>query len=199
MEDIHEILQQTFLLFLLVGSVLGLVMGILLLLQPGALERLNQYFSRWISVAWMREWLERLRDTDIERFSHRHHRIAGGILLAYAAIGLYAFLSTRIYWASTGAAGWLPAVLTNLFLVSLALAAVVGWILLLYPGALYNLERIANHWTSSDNILGWLEDERPPIDQYILRHRLSTGLLIIVGSLYVLIAVGYFLTTGSLL
>jgi predicted PurR-regulated permease PerM len=93
----------------------------------------------------------------------------------------------------------MPAALAILFLFSLVLAAVVGLALLLYPEALYNLEGIANQWTSTNNLLEWFENEKPPIDQHILRHRLSAGLLITAGSLYVLIAVGYFLATGSLL
>ncbi len=198
MGDINDMLQQMFLLFLLAGSVLGFLVGMLLLFRPEALVRLNQYSCRLISVKWTREWLE--RPHYIEQFMHRHNRILCGILLAYAAIGLYTLLSTRISWATIqGAEGMMPAALAILFLFSLVLAAVVGLALLLYPKALYNLEGIANQWTSTNNLLEWFENEKPPIDQHILRHRLSAGLLITACSLYVLIAVGYFLATGGLL
>jgi hypothetical protein len=198
MGDINEMLQQIFLLILFAGSVMGFLVGFLLLFQPEALIRLNQYLSRWISVKWAREWLE--RPHYIEKSIHRHNGILCGILLAYTAVGLYAFLSTRITWADIQSAeGMMPAMLTTLFLFSLALAAMVGLALLLNPKALYNLEDVANHWTSSNNVLEWFEEERPPIDQHILRHRFIAGLLITAGSLYVLIAVGYFLTAGNLL
>lgn len=197
MDVVNDVLQQTLLLVLFTGGVLGLLTGLLLLFRPGTLERLNNYFSRWISVAWLQQGLDRPRD--MERFFHRHQRKLGGILLVYAAAGLYLFLTSRIYrLAMQSSDGLLTAALANLFLLSLVLAAAAGAALLLCPGLLGTFERTANRWTSTDGFLHWLEVERPPLDRQVLRHRFPAGLLITVCSLYVLIRIGYFLAAGGL-
>src|SRR5574340_305869 len=109
MKIINDVLLQAFLIFLFVGCVTSLFVGIDMLFKPDGVARLNQRLSRWISTEKLGEDLDRPHWT--ERVFYRHHRLFGAALLGSALfLLLLASLKAPLLAAVLGdhAAGWLP-------------------------------------------------------------------------------------------
>src|SRR5665811_25885 len=74
--DLVEILLwRALAIFLLIGALLGVVLGLLLIFKPRLLERINRVANRWVSTRHINQWLD--RSISIERWFYRHHRPLG--------------------------------------------------------------------------------------------------------------------------
>jgi len=195
----NNFLLQPFLIFLGIAAVLGILTGIGMLLKPEHIVRLNQYFSRWTSTDKFSEQFDRPRWS--ERFFYRHHRLVGASLFIGAVMVLYTFLFShnlrkisaaiaRDYW-------WLLDALVALLLIGSVLAAIVGLVVLTKPSLLRDFENAANRWISTDSLQHWLNGMHHSVEQSILQHRKLAGALLIFGSFYILVALGYFLFRGA--
>lgn len=192
---LNNILLQSFLIFLGGAALLGILVGAGMLLKHEQVMRLNQYFSHWKSTEKFGEHFDRPRSS--ERFFYRHHRLVGAGLFIGAMLVLYTFVISynvrkisaviaRDYW-------WLLDALMGLLLIGSVLAAIIGFIMLSRPSLLRDLEKSANRWISTDRLLKWLNGMHYSAEQSILQHRKLAGVCLIFGSIYILIALGYFL------
>lgn len=194
-----ETLLQSSLTFLWIGSFAGLLVGAGMLFRPAQVIRINDYISRWVSTERVREVIDRPRW--VERYFYRHHRLVGSVVSAGALVVLYTFLFSfnqrkisalvphNLWWLSDAA---LAAVL-----VGSLLAAVVGIIVLIRPSVLKEIERGLNHWISTDSLERLLNRRNYSAEQPILRHSTLAGTFIVLGSAYVLVALGRFLFVGG--
>lgn len=199
MNILNEILTQSFLMFLWMGSVIGVFVGVGLLFKPQQILKLNQYSSRWVGAGHFAQMLDRPRWT--ERYFYRHSRLVGAGIVVGALIVLYTFLFSynprtisafvpRDYW-------WLSDALTGMILVGGTLSALVGIIVLARPSLLRDIEKSANHWVSTERLLTLFNSMHFSADQSILRHPRLAGVPILLGSLYILVVLGYSLFRGA--
>ncbi len=199
MDAIKDILVRFFVAMLCGGSVFGFLVGVGLLLKPGRIALLNQYFSRWFSADKMTEQLDRSRST--ERFLYRHHRLVGGALFVGAMFVLYIFLfsyNLRRMSTTTASGYWvLMDALVAILLVGTVLAGLVGFIVAARPSLLREIEKSTNRWIVTEGIVKFFNSMRYSPDQHILQRRKMAGVLIIVASLYVLIVLAPFLWQGG--
>lgn len=199
MEIINQILRESFLMFLWIGSFAGVAVGVGMWLKPQQVIQLNQYFSRWVGSEKMELALDRPRW--IERFFYRHHKLVGAGLLIGAVAVLYTFLFSynlrtisalipRGYW-------WLADALVGMLLLGTALAALIGMLVLARPSLLRELEKASNHWVSTERFKIMFNGMHLAAEQSIIRHHRIAGASILFGSLYILIILGYFLFQGQ--
>lgn len=199
MEILNDILRQSFLMFLWIGSLAGILVGAGIWLKPEQVMQLNQYFSRWVGSEKIELALDRPRW--IERFFYRHHKLVGvGVLLGALGV-LYTFLFSynlriisayvpRDYW-------WLSDALVGMLLIGSGLAALIGTLVLVKPSLLRELEKSSNHWVSTERLQTVFNGMHFSAEQSIIRHHQIAGGAILLGSLYILIVLGYFLFHGE--
>jgi len=194
MDILSDILQQSFLRFLWVGSIAGIVLGSGILLRPQQVIELNQQLSRWINSDKLSSLLDRPRL--IERYFYRHHQLTGGIVTVGALVVLYTFLikynlraiSEYIpheYW-------WLTDALMSILIIGTTLAVIVGMIVLTKPSLLRDIEATANRWVSSEHLSSSINRMNTSAERLLLRHHRLSAALIIVGSLYSVSLLSYF-------
>ncbi|MCX7171655.1 MAG: hypothetical protein NTY41_15600 [Proteobacteria bacterium] len=82
----------------------------------------------------------------------------------------------------------------GMLLIGSVPAAIVGFIMLTKPSLLRDLENSANRWISTDGLLKWINNTHYFMENSIVKHRKLAGAALILGSLYVLIALGYILS-----
>lgn len=197
MKIINDILLQAFLVFLFVGCVTSLFVGIGMLFKPDGVARLNQRLSRWISTDKLEEDLDRPHWT--ERVFYRHHRLLGVVLLGSAIFFLLAIFPKAPLLTALlrdRATGWLPVTMVWILLAATVLAAVVGTVVLVRPSLLRKFERASNRWIPTDGILKSLNSPHYSLEQHAIRHMRFVGLLVFLGSSYAAAVLGYFLFSG---
>src|SRR5574340_491318 len=198
MKIINDVLLQAFLIFLFVGCVTSLFVGIGMLFKPDGVARLNQRLSRWISTDKLEEDLDRPHWT--ERVFYRHHRLLGVVLLGSAIFFLLATLpkaSLLTALLRDHATGWLPLTMMWVLLAATVLVAVAGTVVLVRPSLLRKIEKSRNHWTSTDGVLATLNSPHYSLEQHAIRHMRMVGILVVLGSSYAAAALGYFLVSGT--
>ncbi len=193
---IQSWLLQSFVVFLIIGSIAGLVVGVLLLLFPQSLRRFGQNLNRWISTRHLNQPLE--RSVDVDPWFYRYRRVSGALILSGACYVFYYF-SVSMDKANTVSAltknfklhpqlagGLLDALVVSALLGAL-LTVFVGLFLLLRPSLLRNFEQPANRWVSMRRALKPLETANHNLDDYVFRYERQAGVLLVLGSLYVLV------------
>lgn len=197
----HQIIQtwllQAFILFLLVGALVGVAVGALLLLRPQSVRQLSQKANRWISTRHLDQSLE--QTVNLDPWFHRYRRTTSALTLLGSVYILY-FFSASMNRADTisGLAGYyktLPLPLLGALLDALVLSALLGSLfsavislfLLVRPSLLRDFERAANRWVSLRRALKPAEVQRTGLDEYVYRHGRGAGILLMLGSLYVLV------------
>lgn len=191
-------LLQSFVVFLIVGSIAGIVVGALLLLYPQSLHRTSQNLSRWISTRHLNQPLE--RSVDVDPWFYRYRRVSGTLIL-FGACYIFYYFTVGMDKASTVSAlvenfklhpqlagGLLDALVVSALLGTL-LAVFVGLFLLLRPSLLRNFEQAANRWISMRRALKPLETTNSKLDDYVFRYERQAGILLVLGSLYILVLI----------
>ena len=187
---LSDILLQTFLIFLVVGCVLSLLVGLLMLFKPDVTLRLNQYFNRWFATDKLTSVL--ISRHNIDGVLHRHFRFVGALLLGGSVYCLlYALLfaiktkdltSLLFQSWSQPVTVWLTAALIVILVSGNVFAVVVGAGLLFRPNLIANLEAWANKSYGSEklqNALVAMRVHRRPLE----RHIRLVGVLVVAGSL----------------
>ena len=197
------VLMRSLILFLLLGSVVGLFGGIMLLLRPDWILSMNKLSNRWISTRKMGRSLEKSVNIDI--WFYRNGHLSGVVLLAGAIYIVY-ILTTQVVRADLPAsfgrlhliqAALLEPLLDTLVLIFLAgalLAMIVSLFLIFRPSLLRDLELGANRSISLRKSLRPLEVQRGNVDQLVFGHVRVVGVLLLCGSLYTLVVLAYWLS-----
>lgn len=198
MEVFNDILRQSVLTFLWVGSMAGVLLGLGVWLRPDQVVKVNRYFSRWVGSGRIERLMDRPRWT--ERFFYRHHRLVGSIVLVGALAVLYTFLFSynqravsalvpHAYW-------WLSDALFAILLLGSALSALIGGLVLFSPSLLRDIEKASNHWVSTERLLTLFNRMHNSPELVILRHNRLAGVCILGGSLYILVVLGNIVLKG---
>lgn len=193
---VEELLLRSFVIFLLLGSLAGMVAGVLLLWRPDRLRAISGFLNRWISTRHLDSSLERA--ISVDPWFYRYRRISATLILLASVYILYFFtisldrtsaiagIARRFALPSAAAGGLLDALVLSALLGAL-LAVFVSLFLLLRPSLLRDFEQAANQWISLRRALRPMEIPRQGVDEYVFQHGRRVGVLLIVGSLYVLV------------
>lgn len=178
-------------IFLLLGAVLGILLGLLLILKPQFVERINRVANHWISTRHINRWLD--KSISIERWFYRHHRAAGIIIMLGAA---YIFIDFAFWFDKVAMlsryAGMLPIKMLQALLDATMLFALIasfasfiaGLLICLRPSLLKNLEQASNQWVSLRRATKVFDVPRDQVDVFVVRHAQRVGWVLLLGSIY---------------
>lgn len=169
-------------LFLIVGNLFALIIGVTMIMAPGRLSDLFKLSNRWISTRRMTKPLEKPRR--IEPTMLRYPRVLGAIMLASAALilikgtifisGLSAAdggrLLARLYNGvdlSAGAWEFLWLTLITIILLGAILAIAVGTMSLFTLGKLRRWAESVNRWVSTRQLTKPLDIPHYHLDQLV--------------------------------
>jgi hypothetical protein len=189
-------LLQSAIIFLIIGSVAGMIVGALLLFGQGRLKILGNFLNHWVSTRRLDRPLE--KRISLDPWFYRHSQLTGIVIVAGALFVLYYFsfaldraqiaagLAHRLAYPLALA----EALLDALVLVALlgALGAVLTALFILFrPSLLRGFEGKANQWLSLRKSMKPLEVPRDNLDLYVEQHARQFGVFMILGGLYTLV------------
>ena len=192
-----EVLGQTLFITLVAGAALGLVIGILLLVDSERALRWNAYMNRWISTGNALSALDRPRD--IKRLIYHWHRVVGLLVIAGAlySVNVLAFgLGTEpLVRSFRDLASPTTLRLTvdslKIFLIAGNVAAIPAGIILCFrPSLLKRVEGWADRQYGTPLTNPNLDAPRYPPDEFVRAHPRLAGALATLGSLFVLVSLG---------
>jgi hypothetical protein len=192
-----SVLGQVLYVLLLLGAALGLLVGIMLLIDSQRVLRWNAYLNRWISTGESLRVLD--QPHDINRIVYRRHRIVGVVVLAAAlyALDVLVFniqLRPVVHiFRDPANPGTLQlfADSARLFLVAGNVVAIlVGMILVLRPSLLKGVEGWTDRQYSPRLSSQNLDEPRYQPDEFVRAHLRLAGIVAAGGSLFVLLSLG---------
>ena len=195
---LSQIVNQTILVFLAVGAAFGLLAGLLLVLDSARAFRISDLMNRWVSTRAAIRPLEEHRS--ISRPLYRMHRLVGALICAGALYSLivlgmpsggHAITKSLSGVGPERFAAWLSDSLRYVLLAGNFGALLFGLVFMVRPSALKALETWADRRISERKATKPLEKMHMSADQLARRHPRTTGVLVILGSLFVLGNLGY--------
>lgn len=178
-------------IFLLVGALSGIALGLLLIFRPQLLGAVNRVANRWISTRHISRVMD--HSISIEHWFYQHHRATGMIVVAGAT---YMFIYFGLLFdkahmlqrlSSRFPVRLLDGLLDALVLSALtgaAVALVVGLFLWLRPSLLRGFEEQSNQWVSSRKATKIFDVPHGQVDLFVARHAQKAGWLLLLGSIY---------------
>jgi uncharacterized protein YjeT (DUF2065 family) len=194
-----QVLASTLVVFLFVGSLLGLVLGLGLLLRSSATLPFIRLMNQWVSTR------QALRPLEMPV---QLARVAGGarwfgaVLIAVGAYAAVILISTfDVHRVATlfkldarYSLGGLGIDALKWFLVLGSLTAVItGIMLLFFPSAWRSLEARANHWYSTRNLEVAGDTVYLSLDRFVEAFPRASGAVILFMSLIAVVASGIIL------
>jgi hypothetical protein len=181
---------------LLMGAALGLLVGIFLIIDSARVFRWNASLNRWFSTEEAARVFDKPRD--VKRFIYRRHRVAGVVVVAGALYAMDVLLfrvqTGAVLRALNGVANpeglRLIADSLRIFLIAgNAAALLAGLVLCFRPSMLKGLEGWADRQYAVQSGKS-LDQMNFAADEFVLRHPRLVGVLVAVGSLFVLVSLG---------
>ena len=192
---VADILLQSFLIFVVVGCVFSFIIGVLMLLKPEGVLRLNQYLSRWVGTEKLAAALD--APHNVEAALYRRHRSVGVLVLAGALYILYVMLFAFKKKAAGGdlsfglnpqIAAWLLDALGVVLVVSSLLGLIIGFFLVVRPSVFKPVEEWGNKWYATEKSLRVMEAVHLKPDEAMIRNYRFVAALVVAGSLYVILS-----------
>jgi hypothetical protein len=183
-------------IFLLVGALSGIALGLLLIFRPQLLGAVNRVANRWISTRHASKLMD--HSISIEHWFYQHHRAAG---MAVVAGATYMFIYFGLLFDKARMlqrlSGMVPVKLLDGLLDALVLssltgatvALMAGLFLWLRPSMLRGFEEQSNQWVSSRKATKVLDVPRDQVDRFVARHAQKAGWLLLLGSIYLFFVV----------
>ncbi len=190
-DPVDIFLWRALAIFLLIGALLGISLGLLLIIRPGQLGSVNRVANRWISTRHISKMMD--HSISIEHWFFQHHRVAGlaavlGAIYIFTYFGLLFDKANMLRRMSSMVPprlldGLLDALVLGA-LIGAAAALMVGLFLWLRPSMLRGLEEDANLWVSSRKATKILDVPHDQVDRFVARHAQKAGWLLLLGSIY---------------
>ena len=196
----HPLIQtwllQSAIVFLILGSLAGMLIGVLLLFRPQRLRAISAVLDHWVSTRRFDRALE--RNIRLDPWFYRHRRITGTLTALGALYVLYFFsmqldreqaiagLIKRLGYHPLLVGGLLDALVLSALLGALC-ALLVALFILFRPSLLRDFERGANRWLSLRQSLKPLEIPRDNMQRSVERYVRQVGIFLLLGGLYTLV------------
>lgn len=152
---LSEIFYDASYLFIIVGTFIGLILGLGLIFAPTLTLKLNEKINTRISLREQTKSIE----TPIrsEPFFYKHSKISGLILIIGSAFVLYTLATFNPYTLiphlpksiSPPAWDWIIQAGQIFFVITCAFILIFGLIVLIRPSMVKNFEQAANYWVST--------------------------------------------------
>jgi hypothetical protein len=195
---LSQIVNQAVFIFLLVGAAFALIAGLLLLLDSARAFRIAAVMDRWVSTRSALRPLE--EHHSIAKPLYRMHRLVGALICAGALYSLSVLGTPAGEAAMTKSlrgigpvhfSAWISESLRYMLLAGNFFAFIFGLVFIVRPSALKAMEAWADRRISGRRPTKALEEMRRPADQFVRAHPKLVGALVILGSTYVLVNLGY--------
>ena len=192
---VADLILQSFLIFVAVGCVFGLIIGVWMLIRPESVLRLNQYFSRWFETGKLAAALDAPHSIDLAIY--RRHRSVGALVLAGGLYILYVMLfafnkkaagGDLSYGLNPQITAWLLDALGVVLVLSSVLGLIIGFFLVVRPSVFKPVEEWGNRWYGTEKSLRVMEAMHLKPDEAMVRNYRIVAALVIAGSLYVLLS-----------
>jgi len=192
------IIQQTVFIFLALGAVFAFVFGLLLVFRSETAFRIGERVNRWVSTRAAIRPLE--EHHSISRPLYRMHRVVGVLICAGAIYSLVVLgLPSGEAAIAKSLAGigpprmseWLAESLRAILLTGNLGALLFGLVFIVRPSALKSLESWADRRISARKSTKPLEEVHLSPDRFARAHPRLVGVLVVLGSLYVIANLGY--------
>lgn len=187
-----QLIHDALLLFLIVGSLFTLFIGLLFIFLPGLGARLNQRMSHWVSMRRPSKPLEDLHY--LEHPIYKKHSIFGLLIMAGAVYVLYQIgfhyhhqemvHTAAQYLPQSWVADWLLTATLWFAVPAMLLIVLFGAALASRPSMLKRVEQRSNRWFSTRQWLLPLEKQHLIIDHLVQQHPRKFGLLVALVSGY---------------
>lgn len=198
----EAVLMRSLVIFLLLGSIVGLLAGALLLWRPQWLARVSKLANSWVSTRQIARPLD--QPINIDHWIYHYGRWTGAVLLAGALYIIYMFTAhverdyllvtlARVHLVSFELLQPVLDALVLIFLMGAALALLVSQFLLFRPSMLRDLDIGANQSVSLRQSLKPMEIQHAELDQLVSRNVRLAGVLLLCGSLYSLVGLTFWL------
>jgi hypothetical protein len=192
-----NILWPALYVFILLGAALGLVIGVMLLVDSARVMQWNERLNRWISTEGAARVLDQSRD--VKRFVYRQHRVVGLLVIAGAlfaldvlTFGLHTTPLLRLLrnvGNPTALAVTVDAV--RAFLISGNIVAVIAGVVLCFrPSLLKGVEAWADRQYSTPLPNRALDEPNYRPDAFVRDHPKLVGVLVTAGSVFILASLG---------
>lgn len=196
---LSQIVNQAVFVFLVVGAAFALIAGLLLLLNSNLAFRIGEKLDRWVSTRAALRPLE--KHHSIARPMYRMHRLTGALICAGSLYAL-AILGTPEGAAAMGKSlaglsaskylsSWISDSLRIALLLGNAVAFLFGLVFMARPSLLKGLEAWADRSISGRQATKPLEQLHKPTDKFARAHPRIVGAFVTLGSIYVLVNLGY--------
>jgi len=185
---------------LVAGAALGLVVGVMLLVDSERLMAWNRSLNRWYSTRRGMDVLE--QPVDVKRMVYRWHRVLGVVVFA----GAIYTLDVLLFGFPIGALVRVfrdlgnPAILSVVFetvriflIVGNVAALIAAAVLVFRPSLLKGLEAWGDRYYSSRESTKALDVMHYHADDFVRARPKIVGALVTLGSLYVLVTLGMLL------
>ena len=185
------LLWRALALFLLIGALMGMALGLLLISKPHLLERANRIANRWISMRQIDRPLNRF--ISLEQWFYQYHRPLGILVILGAGyILVYFSLLFDKAAALQRLTGYVPNRLLDGLLDALVLTSLTGAIVALFvglflwlrPSLLRGIEEEANQWITSRRATKALDVQHDQVDRFVTHHARRAGWMLLLGSIY---------------
>jgi len=192
MTTLREVLVQSLLIVLILGSSAGVATGIALLVRAQAALAFLRRMNRWVDNRIDEKAREEHPVAATTALSAPQRRLAGTVFTlggAYSAVMLLTtpkipavtLLQARgVLWTISF---FLADVLRWMLIVGCAAATVVGVLLLFFPAAWARIEAGANRWHSTRGVFARADVMHTTLDQWIERSPRLAGALVAVFSM----------------
>jgi hypothetical protein len=196
-------LLQSAVIFFILGSVAGLFIGALLVFRPQRFQIISAMVNRWISTRTLDKALE--SNFALDPWLYRYRRATGTLILIGAMFVLFYFtvrleraetiagLAKHFHYYPSLVAGLLDALVMSSLVGALS-AVFVALCLMFRPSLLRGFEETANQWLSLRRAMKPMEMQRDNMDRYVQRYARQVGIFLLLGSLYTLLLLVYWLT-----
>ena len=190
---IVEILQESLLLFFLIGSLFALLLGLLFVFAPESAKRFSKTNNRWLSLRRTTRPLE--VPHLIDRNLYRHHHLVGLFIILSSAYILYRLgfdyhHSQAVAALQGGVVGngtttiWLLESLLWFVLPMTIFFLFIGAAIAIKPSSLKGLEALSNRWLSTRKAMQPIERSNYSIDNWVEHHPRLFGSLLCVAASY---------------
>lgn len=189
---LSEIFYDASYLFIIVGTFIGLILGLGLIFAPSVTLKLNEKINTRISLREQTKSIE----TPIrsEPFFYKHSKISGLILIIGSAFVLYTLATFNPYTLiphlpksiSPPAWDWIIQAGQIFFIITCAFILIFGLIVLIRPSMVKNFEQAANHWVSTRKQFSKMSNDINLVNKLVNTYPRAFGGFITIFALIVL-------------
>ena len=152
---LSEILFDASLLFIIIGTLIGLILGLGLIFAPATTLKFNEKINTRISLREKTKVIE--TPIKSEPFFYKHSKISGTILIIGSIFVLYTLETFNAYSLiphlpksiSPPAWEWIIQSAEIFLFISCVFILIFGLIVFIRPSMVKKFEQVANHWIST--------------------------------------------------